>query len=55
VLGQRIGPVIKGQEDQEGKGKVSLKDYHSTLRNTPEERSSHQHRGASMKSRILLV
>jgi hypothetical protein len=28
-----------------------VKDYHSTLRNTPEERRCHHHRGASLKSR----
>jgi hypothetical protein len=29
---------------------TSVKVYHSTLRNTPEERRSHQHRGVSLKS-----
>jgi hypothetical protein len=29
----------------------SLKDYHSTLRYTAEEGSSHQHRGGSLKAR----
>jgi hypothetical protein len=28
---------------------TSVNDYHSTLRNTPEERRSHQHRGGSPK------
>jgi hypothetical protein len=28
---------------------TSVKDYHSTLRNTPEERRSRQHRGGSLK------
>ena len=32
---------------------TSAKDYHSTLRNTPEERRSHQHRSGSLKSRML--
>jgi hypothetical protein len=31
---------------------TSVKDYHSTLRNIPEERRSQQHRGGSLKSRI---
>jgi hypothetical protein len=31
---------------------TSVKDYHSTLRNTPEERRSHQNRGGSLKSRM---
>jgi hypothetical protein len=30
----------------------SVKDYHSTLRNIPEERRSHQYRGGTLKSRI---
>jgi hypothetical protein len=30
---------------------TSVKDYHSTLRNIPEERISHQHHGGSLKSR----
>jgi hypothetical protein len=30
---------------------TSVKDYHSTLRNTPEEHRSLQHRGRSLKSR----
>jgi hypothetical protein len=29
------------------------KDYHSMLRNTPEQRRSHQHRDGSLKSRRL--
>jgi hypothetical protein len=29
---------------------TSVKDYHSTLCNIPEERRSHQHGGASLKS-----
>jgi hypothetical protein len=32
---------------------TSVKDYHSALRNTPEERRSHHHRGGSLRSRIL--
>jgi hypothetical protein len=32
---------------------TAVKDYHSTLRYTPEERTSHQHRGGSLKSRTL--
>jgi hypothetical protein len=30
---------------------TSVKDYHTKLRNIPEERRSHQHRGGSLKSR----
>jgi hypothetical protein len=29
---------------------LPLKDYHSTLRYTPEERRSHQHHGGSLRS-----
>jgi hypothetical protein len=32
---------------------TSVKDYHSTLRNIPEKRGSHQHRSGSLKSRLL--
>jgi hypothetical protein len=34
---------------------TSVKGYHSTLRNTPEERRSHQHRGGSLKPRFISV
>jgi hypothetical protein len=35
---------------------TSVKDYHSTLRNTPQERRHHQHRGGGLKSlEVLLV
>jgi hypothetical protein len=30
---------------------TSLKDYHSTLRDIPEERRYHEHRGGSLTSR----
>jgi hypothetical protein len=32
---------------------TSVKDYHSSLRNIPEERRCHQHRRGSLKSRML--
>jgi hypothetical protein len=32
---------------------TSVKDYHSTLRKIPEERTSHQRRSGSLKSKIL--
>jgi hypothetical protein len=38
----RMGPICCPE--------TSVKDYHSTLRYTPEERKSHQHRGGSLKS-----
>jgi hypothetical protein len=31
---------------------TSVHDYHSTLRDIPEQRRSHQHRGGNMKSQI---
>jgi hypothetical protein len=34
---------------------TSVKDYHSTVRNTPEECRSHQHRGGSLKSRTFIT
>jgi hypothetical protein len=34
---------------------TSVKGYHSTLRYTAEERRCHQHRGGSLKSRIISV
>jgi hypothetical protein len=38
----KIGPI--------GCPETSVKDYRSTLRNIPEERRSHQHRGGKLKS-----
>jgi hypothetical protein len=34
---------------------TSVKDYHSTLRYTAEERTSHQHRGGSVKSHLRQI
>jgi hypothetical protein len=34
---------------------TSVKGYHSTLRNTPEERRSHQHRGGRLKEGPFLI
>ena len=39
----KMGPIRRPE--------TSVKDYHSTLRNIPEERRSHQHRGGSLKSK----
>jgi hypothetical protein len=50
VSGKRIGPLFKGQEifleflTLEDGTETSVKEYHSTLLNNPEERRSHQHR-----------
>jgi hypothetical protein len=33
---------------------TSVKDYHTTLRNTPEERSFDLHPGGSLKSRVKI-
>jgi hypothetical protein len=38
----KMGPILCGE--------TWLQIYHSTLRKTPEERRSHQHRGGSLKS-----
>ena len=43
----KMGPI--------GCPETSVKYYHSTLRNIPEERISHQHRGGSLKSRVVGV
>jgi hypothetical protein len=45
-----IGPIFEGQE---ACSETSVKDYHPTLRNVSEVRRSHQHRGGSLKSRVL--
>jgi hypothetical protein len=61
VSGERIGPIFKGQEVQEEKMRpihcpeTSVKDYHSTLRYTPEESRSHQRRGGSLKSHFSVL
>jgi hypothetical protein len=34
---------------------TSVKDYHSTLRNIPEECRSYEHRGGSLKSRVCFA
>jgi hypothetical protein len=39
----KMGPIRRPE--------TSVKDYHSTLRYTPEERRSHQHRGGNLKSK----
>jgi hypothetical protein len=38
-----------------GWSETSVKDYYSTLRYTPEQRRSHQHRGGSLKSRSIIL
>jgi hypothetical protein len=37
VSGQPVGPILKGQVVQ----KLSIRKYHYSLRNEPEQRSSH--------------
>jgi hypothetical protein len=34
---------------------TSVQDYHSTLRNIPDERRSHEHRGGSLKSLMFYL
>ena len=54
VLGQRIGPILKGQESKKmgliGCPQTSLSNYHCSLLNSPDERSSHLLCGGSLKS-----
>jgi hypothetical protein len=59
LSGLSVSSISKSQEVQVKKTwtgpifrpETSVKDYHLTLRNIPEERRSHQHRGGSLKSR----
>jgi len=53
----------KGQESQKrskkmtpiGLPETSVRNYHYSLRNDPEERSSHLLRGGSLKSRMVSI
>ena len=57
-LEKPIGPVFNGQEAQEELivfPETSGRNYHITLREIPDERISHLHRGGSPKSRIGLL
>jgi hypothetical protein len=47
VLPVKMGPIRRPE--------TSVKDYHSTLCYTPEERISHQHRGRNLKSGIFTI
>jgi hypothetical protein len=47
VSGQLIGDIFTGPIHC---SETSVNNYHTTLRNIPEERRSHQHRGGSLKS-----
>jgi len=53
VSGQFIGPICKGKEVEEGGTdrcpETSVRSYHYTLPNIPEELRSHLHRGGSLK------
>jgi hypothetical protein len=40
-----MGPIVCPE--------TSVRHYHSALREIPEKRSSHLHRGGSLKSRML--
>jgi hypothetical protein len=50
VSGQFIDPIFKSQESSPFL--TSLRNYHYSLRNNPEERCSHLLGGGSLKSRI---
>jgi hypothetical protein len=45
VFTSKMGPMLS---------ETSVKDFHTTPRNTPEERRSHQHRGGSLRSSFIL-
>jgi hypothetical protein len=45
VQEEKMGPIVCPQ--------TAVQDYHSTLRNIPEQRRYHLHRGGSLKSRII--
>ena len=64
VSGQPIGPIFKGQAIRTawllnmgptGCPETSVTNYQSTLSNIPEERRSHLHSHASLKSRMLYI
>jgi hypothetical protein len=65
VSGQGIFRIIRSQEVfldflmledvTETFPETSVKDYHSTLRDIPEERKSLQHRGGSLKSHFVFI
>jgi hypothetical protein len=46
--------ITKGNPLPTFRDGVSVKDYHSTLRSTPEERRSHEYRGGSQKSQTVI-
>jgi hypothetical protein len=53
-FGTTIGPIYKGQDmELICCSETSVRNYHYSLRNNPEERSSHLLSGGSLKSRKL--
>jgi hypothetical protein len=50
ILCRRFGTTYPSQMGPTGCRATSVHDYHSTLRNTPEERRSHQHGGGNLKA-----
>jgi hypothetical protein len=51
ILYRRLGTTYRSHLQGSIRSETSVKDCHLTLRNIPEERRSHQHRGGSLKSR----
>jgi hypothetical protein len=47
-----VGPIFVTLKMRPTRPETSVNNYHTTPRNTPEERRSHQHRGGSLKSRM---
>jgi len=63
VSGQIFDPIFRGQtvpkllnslilEDETNSSSRNFNKYRSTLRNIPEDRKYHLHRGGSLKARI---
>jgi hypothetical protein len=60
-VGKHIGPIFTGQESWPVKVgpirclETSVNNYHTTPRNIPEDRRANQHRGGSLKSKVLIL
>jgi len=54
VSGRPVGPIVMGpfKMGPAGRPETSVRNYHYSLRNNPEERSSHLLRGESLQSAL---